>query len=440
MSQRNIAEDTLLAHIVFSPNFYLLRANELPEDIFTQPNNKVVYIAFLKVLQNGDKPDAITISKQMEEPDAFDIVTGILSGYDMYADIENITTFVIDAYKERKLLDGLYSASQIAKEDGWQQAVKHLSNTILQINQTNSDELVSIEHDFKEMFELIEKNKLSNGLTGTGTGLKKYDEFSSGLQPSDLVIFAGRTSQGKTSLALTIARNASIDFNTPVALFSLEMSKVQITSRVAALESGISSKDILMGKIDDVRLEKLKSSLGKISNARLFVDKCRSTKLQYIISKMMSYILQKGVRVFIVDYLQLVSNVTKGKNREQEVGEVARVFKNFALEHNVCVVALSQLNRPAIKSNSEPNLADLRDSGQIEEAADVVMFVYRPEYYGVETFEDGTSTQGKAEIIIAKGRNIGVAKFRLDFIHHITRFVNEGQYDYAQHKITDYAF
>lgn len=421
----NRSENIFFAHLVFNRDYYLLHANEIPDDLFAQPELRKAFTALKEIISEGIKPNAIILSQRIKVEDSFAMITTILSDYDMYADIEEIREFLIDSSKQRKMNLAISEAHAM---NDWKESIQHLTIAISEINEIRTNEIKTIAHEFKELFELIDRNNRAEGLTGIGTGLTLFDKFSGGVQLSDLIIIAGRTSQGKTSLALTIARNATIEFKCSAAIFSFEMSKVQITGRLASMESDISSKEILMGKLSFEKIAHLHKSIGNVTNVNLFLDG-GSSQINYIFSKMMSYILTNQVKLFIVDYLQLVRNEKKGQNREQEIGNITRMFKNFARENNVAIILLSQLSR---SDSSEPNMSHLRDSGQIEEAADIIMLVYRPEVYGIEYFDDlqQEPTSGKAKIIIAKGRNIGLAHFKLNFIKELTKFVNETQENY----------
>lgn len=423
------AEHTLLSYLIFNPNFYLLRALEITEDIFTTKETKSVLNAIKTLLEAGKNVNVITVSDLLNYPEAFDYVTSIIQNH-VYSDIEDIITHLVDSQKERALQFILSDAMGKISDGGWQDATSYLSQKIAELSEKNSQNYKPIKHDLDELFENIEQNRISKKITGIGTGITKFDKFSGGLQPSDLIILAGRTSMGKTSLSLTMARNASVDYKIPTAIYSLEMSNKQITARAASMESSVSSKKILNQRLEHYEIEEIKASVGKIYNSKLYIATC-SNKIQNILSSMIGYILKDGVRLFIVDYLQLVTLNQKGISREQEVGQISRIFKNFAKENNVAIICLSQLKRGE-NGAKEPSLSDLRDSGQIEEAADVVMFIHRPEYYNIDTFEDGESSIGKAELIIAKGRNIGIGRFRMLFIAELTKFADVPEQEFKQ--------
>tara|TARA_R100000458_G_C8234993_1_gene215591 strand:- start:469 stop:1176 length:708 start_codon:yes stop_codon:yes gene_type:complete len=230
---------------------------------------------------------------------------------------------------------------------------------------------------------------------------------------------------GKTSFALALAYNAAKYTKTPSVIFSYEMSALQLLRRLASMESGISNRYITNGTLNDEELAKIHNTIGKIESLPLFIDEGSITSLGYLIHRIKEYVKNKSVKLVMVDYLQLVSYKSKSGSREQEVSQVARTLKNLAKELNITIIALSQLNRGVgMRNNSKPTLADLRESGEIEQAADVVMLIYRPEYYGIEYNDDGKESKNTASIIFAKGRNIGVGEVTLGFKTEITKFVN----------------
>lgn len=417
----NQAEDTLLSYIIFNPNFFHLRASEITEDIFTSDINKRVLNAIKSILDEGGNLNAITVSAKLNIEHGFDIITSIIKNQ-VFSEIDDLVDFLCDASKDRLLEISLINSLNSVKSLGWRESSAILSKMITELNEKRSHDTHSISRDLDDLFERVEINRTSTRVIGIGTGITKFDKFSGGLQLSDLVILAAKTSMGKTSLAITIARNASVDFNVPTVFYSLEMSSIQITARTASMESFMSSKHLLQSKLGVDEITELKRSTTKVYKSPFFIANT-SNKIVDIISSMISYILKENAKLFFVDYLQLVSLGQKGVNREQEVGTMARIFKNFAKEHNVVIVLLSQLKRG--DESREPLLSDLRDSGQIEEAADIVMFINRPEYFNIMQFEDGDSSAGKAEIIIAKGRGIGLGRFRLNFIASLTKFTDE---------------
>ena len=203
------------------------------------------------------------------------------------------------------------------------------------------------------------------------------------------------------------------------------MSAIQLLRRLASMESGISNRYITNGTLDDKELAKIHDTVTQIESLPLSIDEGNITSLGYLIHRIKEYVKNKAAKLIMVDYLQLVSSKSKVGSREQEVSQVARSLKNLAKELNITIIALSQLNRGVgMRNNSKPTLSDLRESGEIEQAADVVMLIYRPEYYGIEFNDNGKESKGTANIIFAKGRNIGVGEVTLSFKSEITKFID----------------
>jgi replicative DNA helicase len=286
----------------------------------------------------------------------------------------------------------------------------------------------------------IEEIAGQEGLSGVATGFDKLDKITSGWQPSDLIIIAARPAMGKTAFVLSMARNMAIDFGMPVALFSLEMASVQLITRLISSETGLSSEKLRTGKLEKHEWEQLSTKVKNLEKAPLFIDDTPSLSIFDLRAKARRLVSQHGIRIIIVDYLQLMTAGGNGKgggNREQEISTISRNLKALAKELNVPVIALSQLSRAVETrgSSKRPLLSDLRESGAIEQDADIVSFLYRPEYYKIDEWDDdeASPTTGQAEIMIAKHRNGSIENVRLKFIGHLGKFDNledfSGGYD-----------
>ncbi|MDR2293353.1 MAG: AAA family ATPase [Prevotellaceae bacterium] len=290
----------------------------------------------------------------------------------------------------------------------------------------------TINDEIDKVFKIIDKNKKVQGgiISGTGTGLTELDRFTGGLQPSDLVIIAGETSQGKTSLALTIAKNAAMDFGAKVVFYSLEMSNTQLAARLMAQEAEVNSKKILTAALSDDLHAHIANSTWKLSAANIFFDDTVSTKIDSILNSIRLMKRSCNINLVVIDYLQLVSSSERGMNREQQVARIAQALKNIAKELNICVILLSQLRRD---DNPRPTIHRLRDSGQIEEAADLILLAYRPEVYNREYDKpfQNYSPYGSAMIYVAKGRNTGITQFVVSFKDKYTLFADYIPTDYV---------
>jgi replicative DNA helicase len=282
----------------------------------------------------------------------------------------------------------------------------------------------------------IEEISKQEGLSGVETGFTNLDKLTSGWQPSDLIIIAARPAMGKTAFVLSMARNIAIDFGHPVALFSLEMASVQLITRLISSETGLSSEKLRTGKLEPHEWTMLSTKVKNLEKAPLFIDDTPSLSIFDLRAKSRRLVSQHGIKIIIVDYLQLMTAGGNGKgggNREQEISTISRNLKALAKELNVPVIALSQLSRAVETrgSSKRPLLSDLRESGAIEQDADIVSFLYRPEYYKIDEWDDdeASPTAGQAEIMIAKHRNGGIENVRLKFIGHLGKFDNLDDYN-----------
>ncbi len=288
-------------------------------------------------------------------------------------------------------------------------------------NYESADQLI------KEAIHRIEEISKREGLSGVPSGFTKIDRVTAGWQPSDLVILAARPGMGKTAFVLSMARNMAIDHQRPVAIFSLEMSSVQLITRLISSETGLSSEKLRKGNLDDHEWQQLLTKVKSLEKAPLFIDDTPALSVFDLRAKCRRLVAQNDVKLIIIDYLQLMTVGGQGKssgNREQEISTISRSLKSIAKELDVPVIALSQLSR-AVETrggNKRPLLSDLRESGAIEQDADIVSFIYRPEYYDITEWEDGSPCEGQAEFIIAKHRNGSLENIKLRFQNTLAKF------------------
>lgn len=383
-----------------------------------------VYKAILEVDARGERPDIITVKDQLgRDKVEFDLMDFINIASCQSFDVYQHAAIIHDKEKRRKFYEiGHYLISNCYNEEN--DIVDVLSDVKDKLDgvlvETSSD-ISTLRDAMQGVYEQINRN-LQGGvaMTGSPTGLSEYDNRTGGLQTSDLVIVAADTSQGKSSLAIKFAMSAGC----PVAFYSMEMTKQQIAARMLSAESGISSKDIQMSRLSEPMLEQIDRGVAKVLRNDVYFDDRSTSNIDTILSSIRALKIKYGIKGAIVDYLQILNVNMKGANKEQQMGDVARRLKNMAKELDIWVVALSQLNRDSL--NPVPTLARLRDSGQIAEAADVVMLIYRPEYYGKDYPEPfrHSSTHGTAMIDVAKGRNVGTFKFLVGFNSPTTNFYN----------------
>ncbi|HRS54763.1 MAG TPA: replicative DNA helicase, partial [Bacteroidales bacterium] len=291
-----------------------------------------------------------------------------------------------------------------------------------------------LRREYKSMTVLIQEaleriKEIRNSdkdLSGVPSGFSELDRATAGWQPSDLIIIAARPGMGKTAFVLSMARNTAIDYNMPVAIFSLEMSALQLVTRLIAAETELSASKLRKGDLKEYEWEQLNVKIKKLAEAKIFIDDTPALTVFELRAKCRRLKYEHNIAMVIVDYLQLMSGLSdnRGGNREQEISNISRSLKSLAKELNVPVIAISQLSR-AVETrggSKRPLLSDLRESGAIEQDADLVLFIYRPEYYKIMEDEQGQSTVGMAEIIIAKHRNGTLKDIKLRFIDKFAKF------------------
>lgn len=397
----------------------------LSNECFYNSFHQDIYKAIIQIASTGDRPDMITVkNKLVANGVEFELVAFMTLASNMTFDLQQYAARLHDLAIRRKFYEiGQYLVSNSYTE----------SEDILDVTNTVSDQLSSlfkssssvistINEGLENVYHMINENLSgSKPLTGTPTGFDKIDNKSGGLQKSDLIIIAGETSQGKTSLAVSIMRNAAC-LGTKIAMYSMEMKKEQITARILSMESGVPANEIMYSRLSESQLQSVDKGIGKVSGKGIYFDDRSTSNIDTILSSIRYMKLKFGIDGAIVDYLQILNVNMKGANKEQQMGDVARRLKNLAKELDIWIIALSQLNRDNM--NPVPSLARLRDSGQIAEAADVVMLIYRPEVKGKPYPGEfsNVETKGTAMIDVAKGRNIGIMKFICKFDAPTTHF------------------
>jgi replicative DNA helicase len=296
----------------------------------------------------------------------------------------------------------------------------------------NYDRMSSLIKTALDQIENARKNP--TGVSGVPSGFTELDRITSGWQRSDMIVVAARPGMGKTAFVLSMARNMAVEFNIPVAIFSLEMSSVQLVQRLIASETEIDSEKLRKGSLQDHEFHQLHQRISRIAEAPIFIDDTPGLSVFELRAKCRRLKAQHGIQMIIIDYLQLmtVGGESKTGNREQEISNISRSIKGIAKELDVPVIALSQLSRQVETrgGDKKPMLSDLRESGAIEQDADIVAFIYRPEYYQIDVDADGNPTAGTGSIIVAKHRNGALAEVRLRFIGRLAKFANLEGYDY----------
>ncbi len=416
----------------------------LHPEVFYKDAHKFIYEAIFKLFETSEPVDLLTVSAQLKKDGKLEAVGGdfylikltqkvassahieyhariILQKYIQRSLIKISNEIIEDAYKESTDVFDLLDSAEAKLYEVTQGNLKRSAETAL-------DLVIQAKKKIEEI-----SNK--EGTSGIPSGFDKLDELTSGWQPSDLIIVAARPGMGKTALTLSMARNMAVNSEIPVAFFSLEMSSVQLITRLISSETGLSSEKLRTGRLESHEWEQLNIKVKALENAPLFIDDTPSLSIFDLRAKARRLASQHGIKMIIIDYLQLMTagGSQKGGNREQEISTISRNLKALAKELNVPVIALSQLSR-AVETrggSKRPILSDLRESGAIEQDADIVSFIYRPEYYKIDEWDDEerTPTQGQAEFIVAKHRNGGLDNIRLKFVGALGKFDNLEDFD-----------
>ena len=424
------AEQTVLASCMIDHIAVEKVVNLLSYDDFYYEANKEIYDSIKQIHMQNIPVDAVTVFEELKKRGKIDYV----GGFEYLATLtENIITSKnVEAYcniiREKSTLRKLISASQEIIEKGYkedddvQKIIELAEQRIFSISQNRSiNSFSEIKEILMTVFnQLEERAKSGGGITGLATGYTDLDRMTSGLQKSDLILLAARPSMGKTALALNIAMNV-VKNGASVALFSLEMSKEQYVQRIISQESMVDSTKLRTGSLDDDDWTRLINTMSLISNCKIYIDDTPSVSLFEMMSKCRRLKIEKGLDLIVVDYLQLMSDGGRTDNRQQEISNISRGLKALARELNCPVLALSQLSRaPELRNDHRPVMSDLRESGAIEQDADVVMMLYRDEYYNKEESE----RKGITDVIITKQRNGPVGTVELAWIGQYTKFGN----------------
>ena len=422
----NDIEQTLLGKIIVNPELIDKYSQLLHEDLFEYPFNKSTYHSIMLLKEKNRTIDILTVSKLIKGDD---VILNLSCMTDKAFDFTEFITCIgiLTEEFQKRTLAGIVQdvGNKLSNHDELELIIDHLNTKLSKLSIGQPEKLGDLSSQLSDFLKDMEIRMNTKGLLGIASGFQAIDKFTGGWQETDLIIVGGASSMGKTSFALALAYNAAKYTNTPTVIFSYEMSALQLVRRLASMESGISNKYITNGTINDEELTKIHHTITEIESLPLSIDEGNITSLGYLVHRIKEYVKNKSAKLIMVDYLQLVTSKSKAGSREQEVSQVTRSLKNLAKELNITIIALSQLNRGVgMRNNSKPTLADLRESGEIEQAADVVMLIYRPEYYGIEFNDNGKESKGTASIIFAKGRNIGVGEVTLRFKSEITKFID----------------
>jgi replicative DNA helicase len=426
------AENSLLSAILID-NDVLLDVVDIvsPQDFYRSAHQKI-FTAVIDLFSKSEPVDLITLSNMLKEKNHLKDIGGatflakLFDTIPLAVNAPYYAKIIRDKACLRRLIEKSNSILKKCFEDRGDvdDTINFAENAIFEVTQNK------LNPSFFPIKKLVEKNisaleELQGNkalITGVPTGFSRLDSLTSGFQKSDLIILAARPSMGKTALALNIARNAAVDANVPVAIFSLEMSKEQLSMRLLCSESKVNSSNIRSGFLSKDNWAELTDAASVLTDAPIFIDDSADISATSIRAKARRLMMDEGLGLVIIDYLQLMRGRANAERRDLEISEISRSLKALAKELDIPVVALSQLNRDLEKRNDKrPMLSDLRESGALEQDADVVAFIYRDEVYNKD---ENNPEKGTAEIIIAKQRNGPVGSLKLKFFKSYTKFEN----------------
>ncbi len=424
------AEQSTIGSMLIDRDAVLIASELLKGEDFYSKQYGIVFDAMVELHTEGKPIDLVVLQAKLREKDvpaeisSLEFMKDLLTVVPTSANIRQYAAIVAEKSTLRKMIrlnEEIANNCYVGKEN-LEYILDDTEKRIFEIcQQRNTTDFTPIREVVANAMHKIELASKSGGsVTGVPTGFIDLDYKTAGMQPSDLVLIAARPSMGKTAFALNIAQHVAFKQHKAVAIFSLEMSKEQLVNRLFSLESKVSGQNIRTGQLTDNEWEKLAETAGIIGQSKMYIDDTPGITIGELRSKCRKYKLEKGLDMIIIDYLQLMSGSGKSESRQQEISEISRGLKAVARELNVPVLALSQLSRAVEqRPDKRPMLSDLRESGAIEQDADVVMFIYRDDYYNKETEKPGVS-----EIIIAKQRNGPIGTTELAWLAEYTKFAN----------------
>ena len=431
-------EEAVLGALMLEKDAYASVCDLLKPDCFYEPANRVIYEA-IQTLGAAQKPiDMLTVTEQLrlngtlEEAGGAVFVTELTSRVSSAAHVEFHARIVAQKYLARELISFASNIENKAYDESndIEDLLQEAEGKLFEISQRNvKKDVTQIDPVISQALEQIQNAaNRSSGLSGLETGYHKLDKVTSGWQNSDLIIIAARPAMGKTAFVLSMAKNMAVTYNTPIALFSLEMSNVQLVNRLISNVCELEGSKIKSGQLTPLEWDQLMARIKALNGAPLYIDDTPSLSIFELRTKAMRLAREHNIKMIIIDYLQLMNaSGMKFGSREQEVSMISRSLKQLAKELNIPIIALSQLNR-SVENRTDgkrPQLSDLRESGAIEQDADIVCFIHRPEYYlHSDTDANGNDIRGKAEFIIAKHRSGSVEDIQLRFRAPFARFEN----------------
>lgn len=430
-------EEAVLGALMLDKDALPIVLDIIRAESFYSDAHQMIYRAMLRLFEKTQPVDLLTVTEELKKGGELTQAGGpfylveLTNRVASAANIEFHARIIAQKFIQRELIRVSTKIIKDAYEDTTDvfQLLDEAEQGLFSITEQNLsrgfESMSSLaSRALKQLEELSQKEE---GLTGVPTGFVDLDRLTSGWQSSDLIILAARPGMGKTAFTLALARNAAVDFNKGVAFFSLEMSNLQLVQRLISMEAEIPGSKLRNGQLEDYEWQQLQSAIEKMSEVPIYIDDTPGLNVFELRAKCRRLKMQHDIQMIVIDYLQLMTGGPeggKGGNREQEISSISRALKGLAKELSVPVIALSQLSR-AVETrggNKRPQLSDLRESGAIEQDADIVSFIYRPEYYSILEDEEGQSLKGVAEIIVAKHRNGALKTVKLKFTDHFAKF------------------
>jgi replicative DNA helicase len=431
-------EQAVLGALMLEKNAVTDTIDILSPQSFYDPKHQNIYTAVRELFATSTPVDILTVTNQLKKEGLLEASGGavyisqLTSRVASAAHIEYHARIISEKHIKRELIRMSSEIQRLAYEDTNDvfEVLNKAEEDLFKISENNMGKQVAeMKNVVREAIDEIEKaSQNKDGLSGVPTGFIDLDKITAGWQKSDMIVIAARPAMGKTAFVLSMARNTAVDHNMGVAIFSLEMSAVQLVKRLISSESRLPAEKLRKGDLAEHEFQQLHTRISKLSQAPLYIDDTAGISIFDLRAKCRRLKLQYDIQMVIIDYLQLMTaGGGKGSgNREQEISLISRSIKEIAKELNVPIIALSQLSRSVEQRGGDkrPVLSDLRESGAIEQDADIVSFIYRPEYYGLMDDGEGGSNAGIGEIIVAKHRNGSLDTVRLRFIGQYARFEN----------------
>lgn len=447
--QATDVEEAVLGALMLDRDSLANVIDSLHEETFYRTEHQLIFSVIHKLFGDSKPVDLLTVVQELKKRGELDLVggpqyvTSLTNRVASTANIEYHTRILNQKQIQRELIKVAAEITRDAYEESTDalELLDKAEKNLFAVAEGN------IKKNFSKMSDLISEAKKQiekaghqqDGLSGVPSGFLRLDRITAGWQRSDLVILAARPGMGKTAFVLSMARNAAVGFNRPVAVFSLEMSSIQLVMRLISSETELSGEKLRKGQLAEHEWHQLDTKIRELTEAPIYIDDTPALSIFELRAKARRLKANHDIQMIIIDYLQLMTagSDNRNGNREQEISTISRSLKSIAKELEVPIVALSQLSRNVEQRGGSkvPQLSDLRESGAIEQDADMVLFIYRPEYYNIEQNEDGSSTAGLAEIHIAKHRNGALGVVPLRYINHLARFTDYdgGGLPYHQH-------